>query len=56
MVQTLAPVSTLAIVVQIYKQGSIFRSENNIYSTPPSDNEIFPLLRHIIFQLLLWPI
>jgi hypothetical protein len=35
-------------------QGSIFRSENVIYS-PPLKMKFFPLLRHIVFWLPSWP-
>ncbi len=37
-------------------QGSIFRSENDIYSPPPSENDIFsPLATHCFFLLPSWP-
>jgi hypothetical protein len=36
-------------------QGSLFRSENDIYSRPPSENDIFPSLTHFVFRLPSWP-
>ncbi len=36
-------------------QGSIFRSENDIYSPPLLKMIFFPLSRHVVFRLPSWP-
>ncbi len=42
------------LMILIVYQGSIFRSENDIYP-PPSENDIFPLSWHVVFRLPSWP-
>ncbi len=37
-------------------QGSIFWSENDIYSTPLSEMIFFPLSRHAVFRLISCPV
>ncbi len=43
------------VLLVCWEQGSIFRSENDIYSPPLMKMIFFPLLGHVVFRLPSWP-